>query len=149
MFVQHGAQVNQCSRSFDETEHTPECPGKCERLTLSDLEVDLHNEVEHWKQAGMALQGVPQMHPPLPMPGLGIDLLHNEVKLNAMISLVMEALGISQEEIDNKIRQHMLDKLKTIRTKVEGDQLLEGLLVPEKQIFIPTLHPKPDDEIKH
>jgi hypothetical protein len=58
-FIQYGAKVNECNANIDENLHSPACMGRCKRITLSDIDVDLHNESLRWAQAGMRMQGTP------------------------------------------------------------------------------------------
>lgn len=136
MFIQYGAKINSCNYSFDETMHAPQCAGHCDKIELSELDVDLHNEAEHWKQAEMYLQGVPDTQPAYPVQGIGIDLL----QLDTQVKALLQILEIDPTEFSTKCKEVMLARLRRIRTAHESEQILSDLLVPKPTIFMPRHH---------
>lgn len=131
MFIQYGQEVNECNGSFDEKEHSPACLGKCKRKKLENIDVDLHNESVRWQQNEMRIAGVPKS---LDVPGIGVDILHTDIQLEALIEL----LGIDEKVLLNKFKEIFLKKLVEIRSMVEAEREATPIVVPGQTILLPN-----------
>lgn len=145
-FIQYGQSINECNGSASETDHAPSCHGQCNRQKLTDLEVDLKNEVTRWDRMQMLIQGVPKVHPPMPVNGIGVDILHLDLKLKAIIKL----LSIDEDKLRTAVQEELLELLTTLR------EVHEAAVEAEESVLPPIFIPRPviitnDDngEIKH
>jgi hypothetical protein len=131
-------QVFECSGS---QQHSPDCDGGCDIVTLEGYDLEIAKEGQRWNELGlMAVGTLPQT----PIPGVGVNTFHLEIALNALLEAVIEKGLATKEELDESYAKAKLERMQEIR-RINEPKIVEarqrarvGLPTEEPQIILPT-----------
>lgn len=120
-------EVNECSGH--PTWHQPSCKENCKKVEMPRTAMEIRNELNAWTRAGMQPEMVPH------------NVFNMDVQLFTLIRIVVEVLGVDQEEIDERYRKNLLDKLRVTREQNEDNVRRARAL---QKITVPGQQPPPD-----
>lgn len=124
--------------------HEPSCDGDCEVKSLSDLEIQINEEVRKWAEVGMTpLGSPPQLQQ---VPGIPVDTLKTSIALAALTQLCYDKLGIDQNELNRKFQEMYLERLVNIR-EANQEAVLEakrraGIAIPGADVMPQIIVPE-------
>lgn len=115
---------NKCSGQMDEALHTDECDRNCERIPMTQLDIDFNNEMRAWARA--------QMDPRQMQVG-AIDTMF---ALSALKRYITVNFGIDEEEFSTYLIEARLQFFKFARLQfqdqVREDRLRQQFALPGK-----------------
>jgi hypothetical protein len=126
-------QIFECSHNL---QHLPTCDGDCGITTLEGLDREICIELKKWDELGMKAMGT---LPESPFPGIGVEIFHMELSQNTLVECLIEKGIFTREELDEKFKQHKLDRLVDIR-EMNEEQVKEARR--RQQIAIGDVEPK-------
>lgn len=112
--------------------HAQGCDNECEKHFATESETALLNEYRNWEKARMNTAGI------------HIDVFETAMQSLALIDVMLEELGISQETLDEAYRRRVLKKLIIVREANEDNVRREKLGLPPKNAII-----LPNGEVLH
>lgn len=113
--------VNSCSGHPDE--HAPGCDGFCTKNVVDELDIRIENEKRAWARLGMVTQGYESYD------------LRQDAQIHAIISVLQNKLGISDEEFNEAFKLSMLVLMQRVRHDNEENakaaQARSRIIVPK------------------
>jgi|SRR6185295_1278353 len=110
-------EVYSCSGNQN---HLPSCEG-CEVKKLLPIEIEIIKEQMRWEELGMTPLGSPPQVPQIP--GIPTDSFKLSIAVSALNKMIVEKLGLDEEELNNKYRELLLERLVTIREANEEEMI--------------------------
>lgn len=101
------------------TEHNADCDGNCGELEATQNMINLINECRAWQRSQMTYTGLPASLAGGPFPGINVDVLDTDLRSEVLQEILIEHLGVTSEEIDERFREKKFEKLHAIREAVE------------------------------
>jgi hypothetical protein len=129
--------VYECSQDIT---HEMGCNGNCNSTVLNEEQVELMNEARAWARAGMSFYGIPTAYAgQIPVRGINVELFDLECKLQVFRELLIESLGIDEEEVESRFRRFKFQAMRHIREVNEAAVRRARMeqFIPKKQILGP------------
>lgn len=112
---------NGCTGEIGE-HHTDDCDGSCEKIPLSQLEVELTNEHREWARLGMHTNNISH------------DLFRMDNQIGALIQVVGRMLGEGgEQELNEAFQLECLKQMRGIRFTYQEQAKRSKLGLPPKR----------------
>jgi hypothetical protein len=121
-------EVNSCSGHPEW--HFPQCNGDCGTDWVKASAVEIRNELNAWVRLGADPTMIPH------------NVFNIDAQLYTCIRVIIEMLGVDEEEFNERYRQNLLEKLKTSRTENEANfrkmRAMQNIAIPGGGIIGPN-----------